>query len=271
MNNQANPKSFSGSAGAASGKDEVRQFFDDMSVGRNETIQASPVICYEQELRANTVLGLLAVKPGERVLDIGCGNARDIAKIAERGGQVVGVDISAGMIAAAKQELGRMGMSGITLQVGDATSLVFPDAYFDKVLCSEVIEHIPDASQALREMRRVLRPGGSLVLSTPNKGSLYGFERYWIWERLLRRKWPHPYDEWRNMPELVSLVEQNHFKVTERRSVCFVPGFIVTYFLLPRVVQRLLIKVVGNLESVMQRWFQNSGYTVCVMAMREGE
>jgi ubiquinone/menaquinone biosynthesis C-methylase UbiE len=271
MKNQIKANHLQDSAGAASKKNEIRQFFDYLSVGRNESIQANPVIRYEQELRAETVLGLLAVKPGERVLDIGCGNARDITRVTECGGHVVGVDISAGMVAAAKQELERMGMSGIKLQVGDATSLDFPDASFDKVLCSEVIEHIPDALQALREMRRVLRPGGCLVLSTPNKGSWYGLERYWIWEGLLRRKWPHPCDEWRNMADVLALLERGHFRVSEQRSVCFVPGFIVTYFLLPRIVQKLLITVIGKLEPLLQRRFQNRGYTVCVTAMRDIE
>jgi ubiquinone/menaquinone biosynthesis C-methylase UbiE len=268
MNNQVKFETSQGGAGDASSKDEIRQFFNDMSSGRNKAIQANPVISYEQELRAETVLGLLAVKRGERVLDIGCGNARDIARIAACGGHVIGVDISEGMVAAARQEVERMGGNEITLQVGDATRLDFPDASFDKVLCSEVIEHIPDAPQALREMHRVLKPGGTLVLSTPNKGSWYGFERYWLWEKLLRRKWPHPCDVWRSMSELLALVEQGRFKVSERRSVCFVPGFLVSYFILPSLMQRLLVKMVGKLEPFLQRWLQNSGYTICVRATR---
>lgn len=251
-----------------SANDEIRQFFDDMSVGRNEAIQANPVICYEQELRAEAALDLLAPQPGDRVLDIGCGNARDIAKIAESGGHVVGVDISAGMVEAAKLELERIGVTDVTLLVGDATCLGFPDGSFDKVLCSEVIEHIPDAPQALREIWRVLRPGGSLVLTTPNKGSWYGFERYWVWEKLLGRKWPHPCDEWRNTAELFALMEGSRFRVSERKTVCFTPGFILTYFLLPGMIQKLLVKVVSHLEPVLQRTFQNRGYTICVMAMR---
>jgi ubiquinone/menaquinone biosynthesis C-methylase UbiE len=256
---------------AASKKDEIRKHFDGMAIGRNETIQASPVIHYEQELRAKTVLSLLAVKSGERVLDIGCGNARDIVQIAECGGVIVGVDISEGMVAAAKQELEHIGMSSITLQVGDAACLDFPDASFDKVLCSEVIEHIPDAPRALREIRRVLKPRGSLVLSTPNRGSWYGFERYWILETLLRRKWPHPCDEWRSMTEVISLLEKSGFRIHKQRSVCFVPGFIVTYFFLPRLVQELLVRVIGKMEPKLQHRFQKRGYTICVMAMRDGE
>lgn len=271
INNQNNDKILRDPADAISAKDEIRQFFDEMSIGRNETINANPVILYEQELRAKTVLELLKVKPGERVLDIGCGNARDIASISQSGGQVVGVDISEGMVEAARREINCIGIRDVILQVGDATCLDFPDDFFDKILCSEVIEHIPDVSRALREMRRVLRPGGSLVLSTPNKGSWYGFERYWIWERLLRRTWPHPCDEWRNMAEVLTLLEQSRFKVSERKSVCFVPGFIVTYFVLPYMLQRLSIWVVGNLEPLLQRWFHDRGYTLCVMAMRGNE
>jgi ubiquinone/menaquinone biosynthesis C-methylase UbiE len=252
-------------------KNDIRQFFDEMSAGRNDTINANPVIFYEQELRAKTVLELLEVKPGERVLDIGCGNARDIASISQSGGQVVGVDISEGMVEAAMREINCIGIRDVILQVGDATCLDFPDDFFDKILCSEVIEHIPDVSRALREMRRVLRPGGSLVLSTPNKGSWYGFERYWIWRKLLGRKWPHPFDEWRNLAEVRSLVEESGFRVCEQRSVCFIPGFVVTYFILPCMLQKLLVFLIRKIEPLLQRWFQYRGYMICVMAMRGNE
>ena len=67
---------------------------------------------------------------------------------------------------------------------------------------------------------------------------------------------------------MIDLVERNRFRVSERKSVCFVLGFIGTYFILRRMVQRLLIGVVGKLEPLLQRWFQNRGYTICIMAMR---
>ena len=268
MNNQANDETLQPKVAIVSSSDEIRDFFDDMSAGRNKAIQGNPIIAYEQEVRAKNVLEMLAVKPGEVVLDIGCGNARDIAMITKSGGRVFGVDISEGMVAAARQEVENMRISGVKLQVGDATSLAFPDASFDKVLCSEVIEHIPDAPLALREMRRVLKPGGQLVLSTPNKSSWYGQERYRIWEGLLRRKWPHPCDEWRSMEEVLTLLEESHLEVCERRSVCFIPGFILTYFFLPHFLQRLLVKIIGNLELFLQRRLRDRGYTVCVVATR---
>lgn len=268
MKKQAKFRVVQDAENAGSSKDEIREFFNEMSAGRNGVIQANPIISYEQELRAETVLSLLAVRRGDYVLDIGCGNARDIAKITACGGYLVGVDISEGMVASACQEIERMGIKDVTLQVGDATCLNFPDAIFDKVLCSEVIEHIPDALQALREIHRVLKPGGNLVISTPNKASWYGFERYWLWEKLLGRKWPHPCDEWRSMGDLLVLIERSQLKVSTRRTVCFVPGFILTYFILPRMLQRLLIMVVGKLEPLFQRWLPNKGYTICIMAKK---
>lgn len=251
------------------GDGEIRKFFDDMSSGRNETINANPVINYEQLLRGRTVLDLLEVKPGERILDIGCGNARDIIFIVQMGAQVVGVDISEGMVKAAQEEVKSKSIKGVTLQVGDATALDFSDAYFDKVLCSEVVEHIPNAAKAFSEMRRVLKTGGRLVISTPNKVSWYGWERYWLWEKILRRKWPHPCDEWRSMAEVVNLIENSGLKVLRKKTVCFIPGFIVTYFVLPRMLQSLVVRLVGAVEPFLRRLAPNRGYTVCVSSVRD--
>src|SRR3990167_128211 len=159
-------------------KSDITHFFNEMSVGRNETIQSNPIVDYEQHVRSKKVLDLLSANRGEKILDIGCGNARDIVQIVGTGAQVIGVDISEGMVLEAQQELAKFGLGNVLLKVGDATRLEFADDEFDKILCSEVIEHIPEAEKALREMWRVLKPGRLLVLSTPNPRSWYGFERY---------------------------------------------------------------------------------------------
>ncbi|MBK7354674.1 methyltransferase domain-containing protein [Propionivibrio sp.] len=248
---------------------EIRQYFDQLSIGRNEAIQSNPIIHYEQAMRARTVLDMLAVQPGERVLDIGCGNARDMIKLVECGAKVVGVDISEGMVAGARQEFELHGIIGVDLQVGDATCLNFADSSFDKILCSEVIEHIPDAAKALREMCRLLKPSGRLVLSTPNSASWYGFERYVLWEKILRRSWSHPCDEWRSTAELESLVMENGLRISQLKSVCYIPGFLVTYFLLPSLLQSLLVGWIGHIERTLRRWFPKRGYTICILASRD--
>jgi len=195
---------------------EIARFFDEMSVDRNRKIQSNPIINYEQQVLSRTVLVMLSPSQGEKILDIGCGNARDLAIIAATGAQVVGVDIAEGMVSAARQELIKLGIESVLLRVGDAKQLDFADGEFDKVLCSEVIEHIPDAEKALAEIWRVLKPGVVLVLSTPNPKSWYRFDRYWIWERVLRKKWNHPFDQWRTMSDLISLVEHKGFKVGQK-------------------------------------------------------
>jgi len=258
----------SGSSHTPSQRDRIRNFFDTLSSSRTEIINSNPIISYEQEVRAQTVLNLLSVSPGERVLDIGCGDARDILMLANSGAEIVGLDISPGMVQVARQELDRNCINNVTLIVGDASNLDFPDSYFDKILCSEVIEHIPEIRKSLMEMRRVLKPGGTLVLSTPNRASLYGFERYYIWQGLLQRPWPHPCDEWKTIDELSTLLADCQFGIRTTGSVCFVPGFIITYFLLPQLAQRLLIRLLAKIEPILRRVVRYSGYTLFVKAVR---
>ncbi len=250
---------------------DIAKFFDDMSHGRNEKIQANPIVEYEQCVRASAVINLLSPGRGEKILDVGCGNARDIIYMIEQGTQVVGIDMSEGMVVEAKADLEKLGYNDVTLEVGDATQLNYADNEFDKILCSEVIEHIPNADEALREMWRVLKPDGLLVLSTPNPKSWYGFDRYVVWEKILRKKWDHPYDYWRSMKDLLTMTEQKGFVTTRRIGVCYVPGFLVTYFALPLFLQKLLLRVVKVIEPIFSRKFPQYGYMVCASVTKKTE
>lgn len=250
--------------GAASNSSDIASFFDEMSEGRNEKIEANPIVAYEQHVRSATVLKLLDAHPGELILDIGCGNARDILQILSSGAKVVGVDISEGMVSSAKNALAACDIHQVMLQVGDATALPFPDRRFDKILCSEVVEHIPDAQKALTEMWRVLKPGGSVVLSTPNPMSWYGFERYIVWQGILGRKWNHPFDRWKSLATLKRMVLSAGFSPSEKAGACYVPGFLVTYFVLPRFAQRALLKCVALIEPLASRLFPGMGYMGCI-------
>lgn len=99
----------------------------------------------------------------ESVLDVGCGaNAPYVEHLESLGKHVVGLDFAYHFVALAKQK-------GQTRSVqGDATSLPFPDASFDAIICSETLEHVPDDRGAVAEIHRVLRPGGLLFLTVPN-------------------------------------------------------------------------------------------------------
>jgi len=112
----------------------------------------------------------LRLVPGQRVLDLGCGPADGAARVAERGGVAVGLDYSDGMLDTARKQKGLSGR----LLCGDAGRLPFADAAFDKVVCTNSFHHYPDHHAALKEMRRVLKAGGLLVLVDPRKDNVFG-------------------------------------------------------------------------------------------------
>lgn len=107
------------------------------------------------------VLDLLGEVNGRRVLDAGCGAGQLSGALTERGAQVTGFDASPAMVALAEQRLGK----GARLLVADlAQPLPFETGGFDDVVASLVLHYLEDWSAPLAELRRVLRPGGRLVV-----------------------------------------------------------------------------------------------------------
>lgn len=104
----------------------------------------------------------LAPQPGESILEVGVGTGLS-AMAYPRDCRVVGIDISAPMLARAHARLGRRGLRGVRLCRMDATRLAFAGGCFDAVYAPYVMNVLPDAARAAREMVRVCRPGGRLV------------------------------------------------------------------------------------------------------------
>lgn len=116
----------------------------------------------------------LGLRAGDLVLDLGAGGGRHAYGAFDRGARVVALDRSAAdskdcgaLLAALVDE--QAGGEAAAL-CGDALSLPFADATFDRVICSEVLEHIPDDRGAMAEIRRVLRPGGTAAVTVPRFG-----------------------------------------------------------------------------------------------------
>jgi len=127
-------------------------------------------------------LDRLGVAAGEWLLDAGCGGGRHCFGALDRGANVVGLDLDVPSLRIARAGIherrgrGPAKLSGGVLQ-GDAFRLPFRDGRFDRVICSEVMEHVHDYPAALRELVRVLRPGGTLGVTVPTAIT----ERLYLW------------------------------------------------------------------------------------------
>ncbi|MFD2421807.1 SAM-dependent methyltransferase [Amycolatopsis pigmentata] len=104
---------------------------------------------------------------GQHVLDVGCGVGGPALQVAERtGAKVTGITISQAQVALARDLAARSGAAErVRFEHADATSMPFADAEFDAVIAIESMVHMPDREHTLREIARVLRPGGKLVLT----------------------------------------------------------------------------------------------------------
>jgi SAM-dependent methyltransferase len=116
----------------------------------------------------------LGVRPGDRALDVGCGNGRHAFEMVRRGAVVVALDRDAGELAGVRDMVAAMRAEGqvpagghAEAHRGDALALPFGDGSFDRVVAAEVLEHIPDDRRAIEELVRVLRPGGTLAVTVP--------------------------------------------------------------------------------------------------------
>jgi SAM-dependent methyltransferase len=116
----------------------------------------------------------LGLRPGDRVLDMGCGAGRHAFEMYRRGGDVVAFDQDADELSnvrdlfVAMKEAGEVPLGAeADVKEGDALALPFADGEFDRVVAAEVLEHIPADIQAIEELARVLRPGGTMAVSVP--------------------------------------------------------------------------------------------------------
>jgi ubiquinone/menaquinone biosynthesis C-methylase UbiE len=111
-------------------------------------------------------LELVDARPGMRILDLACGPgnlSRRLAKLVSPGGEVVGVDLAAGMIELARSA----GIANARFEVMDIEKLDLLDESFDAAICGHGFQFTSDLPQAMREARRVLRPGAGLAASVP--------------------------------------------------------------------------------------------------------
>lgn len=144
---------------------------------------------------------------GRRVLEVGCGTGLILERVAEIADEAVGVDLSPGMLARARER-------GLDVVEGSATALPFEDASFDTVYSFKVLAHVEPIEAALREAARVVRPGGHVVLDVYNRWSLRYLARRVAGARSIGRahreddivtRWDSPPEAIARLPETLTV------------------------------------------------------------------
>lgn len=134
--------------------------------------------------RCETILEWLDPAPDARILDCGCGYGFTLRMLAElTEADLVGLDYDPERVAQVERDLARF--PNVSVVQGDAQHLPFADDSFDHVVCSEVLEHLPDDAAAVREIARVLKPGGTAVFTVPDADFPFTWDPpNWLLKRL---------------------------------------------------------------------------------------
>jgi ubiquinone/menaquinone biosynthesis C-methylase UbiE len=171
-----------GAAGA------IVEFFDQRAADYDREYAEETPAGYALRVRRRKVLELFDRSGGD-VLDVGCGPGVMTEELLNRGCRFWGVDPSANMIAIGRTRFGES--DRVHFLQGDAEGLEFADDTFDAVFCMGVIDSVPDGPKAIQEMVRVLKPGGTLILTFTNLLNPYAWWKNYVfypavetWHRL---------------------------------------------------------------------------------------
>jgi ubiquinone/menaquinone biosynthesis C-methylase UbiE len=126
----------------------------------------NPLVRYIEYKRIRTLIALATINETDEVLEVGCGAGHVLERVGK--GRLHGIDISAIQIRRAREPIGHRA----DLKQSPGEELPYPDRSFDRILCSEVIEHVLAPVLLLKEMKRVLKDDGILSLSIPNEGAI---------------------------------------------------------------------------------------------------
>lgn len=259
---------------------DVRDFFDRESTNLDVRVESDPILSYEQKTRHEAVMELLGASPDDKILDVGCGNLRDILRLAKQGIECFGVDLSKGMIHDGIKKIKKDGLRNVNLMVGSVTNLPFREGAFDKAVCSEVIEHVPKWEEAVQEIARCLKDGGKLVMTTPNRRSLYGLYRKYeeLKEGFLRlfgidgnaraRIHHHPYDEWKTQTEVIKILTERGITIHKKVGICFLPSHLTYQLSYSR--KRLCTKLIWYVEKKIRYRLHDKGYMIGISGIKQG-
>ena len=188
-----------------------RDYYDDLY---RDSIQLNPAYQIYDRLRVQHICKLARTAYG-KCLIIGCGNRQDF--LASPLQDIFAFDLS-------WEAVRKIHSKTVKVWTADALSIPLPAGQFGLVICSEVLEHIPDIRSAVCEMHRVITRDGILIVSSPNWHSWFGLFR-WVGEKISRKPLhsdDQPYDDWKTLARYKKELWPE-FEVEEARGVWYLP------------------------------------------------
>ena len=152
-------------------KSAVIDHFDQRS-SEWSSLYSKPVFQQRLRLFIKSIEGLTPAP--KNVLDFGCGSGVISCELAKRGYQVTGVDAAPGMVQSASASALNQGIANIEFKTADPAGEGLPEAHYDAVICSSVLEYVPDDDLLVSNLLRTITPGGTLLISIPNAHSVIG-------------------------------------------------------------------------------------------------
>lgn len=192
--------------------------------------RASEIGATTERRERRLILELVGDVRGRKVLDVGCGDGELTIELSRRGAIATGIDASAAMIEAATDRAKQCG-ADVAFHLARAERLPFADEQFDVVTAITILCFVEDAAPVFREMARVLRPGGRLVIGELGKWSTWAAGRRvraWLGSPL----WRH--GRFRTARELRALAVQAGFSVESVRGAIYYPRSLIAARLLSR-------------------------------------
>lgn len=219
-------------------KNEIKATYDRRAEGVAQELTAieslhtdiSPVKKYFRQRKVETSLELGKFKPGSKILEIGANMGQYTTLFAERGFQMTGIDLSDKAVEMGKKNALALNLKNIDYFQADAEELsLFSDETFDGVVSFSTLRYVPNLKKALKEIYRVTKRNGVVVLDFPNK--------YCPWFTLLKNKFGvenHIYDHFFSAKELTSLFKETGFCDIVTKKIMFThytfkPGFLEVY------------------------------------------
>ncbi|MFQ5851581.1 MAG: class I SAM-dependent methyltransferase [Candidatus Binatia bacterium] len=240
-------------------KKRIRDYYNEHYVRAPEV---EPLEGLKQQTRLSALRVLLNMTVQKNsVLIVGCGAGADLDVVP---GGVVAFDLSSRAV-----ERAREASPLARLLVADACDLPFVQGSFDVVICSEVLEHLPDPELAVDEFDRVLKTGGTLILTVPNWLNWFGIARKGA-EFILRRPVTasnQPVDTWYTMKSLNKLISP-HFTVQKSIGIWYFPPTGRGRWRIPDTLVYPVFKVLGPIDAALGRMLPKLGHSVGVIGTK---